>query len=57
MRRIFALVLICLLTACAGPKYTLDDGRKVRVRVGIDKHEWDSQSGNNRSLIAASARD
>lgn len=29
MRQIVALILIGLLAACAGPKYTVDDGRKV----------------------------
>lgn len=29
MRQLIALLLISLLAACAGPKYTVDDGRKV----------------------------
>jgi hypothetical protein len=29
MRSIFMLLVISLLAACAGPKYTVDDGRKV----------------------------
>ena len=29
MRQLVALFLICLLCACAAPKYTVDDGRKV----------------------------
>ena len=33
MRLIFALIIICLLTACAGPKYTVDDGRKVNEEL------------------------
>ena len=29
MRQLATLFLISLLAACAGPKYTVDDGRKV----------------------------
>ena len=29
MRRIFSLIALLLLTACAAPKFTVDDGRKV----------------------------
>jgi len=29
MRRIFMLIMVSLLAACAGPQYTVDDGRKV----------------------------
>ncbi|MCF8211853.1 MAG: hypothetical protein K9K38_20985, partial [Rhodoferax sp.] len=33
MFRIIGLLLIALLTACAGPKYTVDDGRKVNEEL------------------------
>lgn len=29
MRRILSLIIVLLLTACAAPKFTVDDGRKV----------------------------
>lgn len=33
MRLIFVLSLLALLSACAGPKYTVDDGRKVNEEL------------------------
>lgn len=33
MRRIFTLIAISLLAACAGPKYTSDDGRQVNEEL------------------------
>ena len=33
MRRIFTLIVIVLITACASPKYTVDDGRKVNEEL------------------------
>ena len=33
MRRIFPLIAIGLLTACAGPKFTVDDGRPVNEEL------------------------
>lgn len=33
MRWILTLMALCLLAACAGPQYTVDDGRKVNEEL------------------------
>jgi len=56
MRQFIALMLISLLAACAGPKYTVDDGRKVdAVLLGNIRSYGDGEQAL-RPAIARAAK-
>ena len=55
MRQLFALFLISLLAACAGPKYTVDDGRKVdEVLLGNIRAYGDGEQTMRPAIARAS---
>lgn len=55
MRHVFALLLISLLAACAGPKYTVDDGRKVNeVLLGNIRAYGDGEQAMRPAIARAS---
>jgi hypothetical protein len=55
MRRIFPLIAIGLLTACAGPKFTVDDGRPVNEELLGHIRSYGSGEKALRPAIARTA--
>jgi hypothetical protein len=55
MRFLFALTVISLLAACAGPKYTVDDGRKVNDALLDHIRTYGAGENAFRPAIARSA--
>jgi len=54
MRLLLALVLVSLLAACAGPKYTVDDGRKVdEVLLGNIRAYGDGEQAMRPAIARA----
>ena len=55
MRLLIAAFVIGLLTACAGPKYTVDDGRKVNEELLSNIRTFGSAESALRTAIVRSA--
>ena len=55
MRLLFALFVLTLLSACAGPKYTVDDGRKVNEALLGHIRTYGAGEQSLRPAIARSA--
>ena len=54
MRQLVALFLISLLAACAAPKYTVDDGRKVdEVLLGNIRSYGSGERAMRTALVVA----
>jgi hypothetical protein len=56
MRQFAALLLVSLLAACAGPKYTVDDGRKVNEVLLADIRSYGEGERTLRPAIERAAR-
>jgi hypothetical protein len=56
MRHLIALLLISLLAACAGPKYTVDDGRKVDEELLGNIRSYGDGEQAMRPAIARAAK-
>jgi hypothetical protein len=55
MRRLFAMIAISMLAACAGPKYTVDDGRQVDPVLLDNIRTFGAAEKTLRNAIARSA--
>lgn len=56
MRHLLVLLVACLLAACAGPKYTVDDGRKVNEVLLAHISTYGAGERALRPAIAKSAQ-